>query len=103
MLPTEDQMRGEESGIVRVNLAYRKYLPEFGVELVDEYDSYDLKAVHAGCNTENVDVALCHGLYWSADYPCNKWEYKTNGKVIEVLRQAKKITVPSTWVAESIM
>lgn len=102
MLPTIDQMQGEESGIVRVNTAYYKYLPEFGVELVKEQQSYDLKAVHAGCNTEAVDISLCHGLYFSADYPCNKWEYKTNGRVIETLRQAKKITVPSAWVAEII-
>lgn len=103
MLPTLEQMKDEESGIKRVVENYTKYLPEYGVTLVQPEQPYDLKAVHAGCSTGDVDCAITHGVYWTADYPCNKWEWKTNQRVIDTMRQAKRITCPSSWVAESIM
>ena len=102
MLPQMRHFRSEESGIKRVVEAYHKYGPQFGIEYVDEGEPYDLKVSHAGTNTENIDVAHLHGLYWSADVSCSKWEWKANANVIEAARQAKIITVPSEWVAETI-
>ena len=102
MLPQLEHFRSEESGIKRVVENYVKYGPQFGIEFVGEGDQYDLKVSHAGTNTEGLDVAMLHGLYWSADYAASSWEWKANANVIEAARQAKVITVPSEWVAESI-
>jgi len=101
MLPHLRHFRSEESGIKRVVEAYFQHLPKYGIELITEGQSYDVKVVHAGMATDG-DVAACHGLYWTADYPAIQWEWRVNADVIESLRQAKEITVPSQWVAESI-
>lgn len=102
MLPTLEQMQKEESGIKRVVEAYHRYGPQFGMEFVGKGGRYDIKVSHAGTNTENLDVAMLHGLYWTADYPAASWEWRANAHVIEAARQARLITVPSNWVAESI-
>lgn len=103
MIPRLEHFRSEESGIKRVIEAYQKYGPQFGIEYVDDDARYDLKVSHAGTNIEGIDVAHLHGLYWSADYPASSWEWKSNANVIAAARQARMITVPSRWVAESIM
>jgi len=102
MLPTLEQMAKEESGIKRVVEAWNQYGPEYGIEFVGEGDYYDLKVSHAGTNIENIDCSHLHGLYWTADHPSSSWEWKANANVIESARQARFITVPSEWVAESI-
>ncbi len=89
------------NGIARVVNAYHRYTRQYGVEYVEK-GSYDLLATHAGAGDEKCDVAHCHGLYWTADYDAPDWEYKTNARVIAALRNAKVITVPSQWVAQSI-
>ena len=101
MLPHVDKVRGDSHGIARVIEAYFKYLPEFGVEMVGEGDAYDLKVVHAGLTGADCDVAILHGMYWTADYEAAKWEYKSNANITEALRHAREITVPSAWVAEA--
>ena len=95
-----------ESGINAVARAYGRYLPEFGVEFVRPDQDMDLLAIHAGM-TNKFDssvpiVAHLHGLYWTEDYPAEKWEYKANRDVISSLLNARKITVPSLWVAETL-
>jgi len=91
-----------ESGIRRVIEAYFHYLPAFGVELVDrDATSYDLLTAHAGATGANCDICHCHGLHWTSDYPCSKWQYKVNAKVIGAIRHAKEVTVPSPWVAKA--
>ncbi|RPJ40036.1 MAG: glycosyltransferase [Planctomycetaceae bacterium] len=102
MLPELKHFRSEESGIKRVVEAYHKHMPALGIEFVGEGEPYDLKVSHAGTNTEGIAVCHAHGLYWTADLPCNTWEYKANANVIAAMRQARVITVPSEWVAESI-
>ena len=101
MLPHIDKIRGDSHGIARVIEAYFKYLPEFGVELVGENNDYDLKVVHAGLTGADCDVAILHGMYWTADYDAAKWEYKSNANIADALRHAREITVPSEWVAEA--
>lgn len=102
MLPTLEQMAKEESGIKRVVEAWNRYGSEYGIEFVGEGEHYDLKVSHAGTNIENLDCSHLHGLYWTADYPASSWEWKANANVIESARQARLITVPSEWVAESV-
>lgn len=100
MSPHLSHFRTEESGIKRVVEAYFRHLPQFGVELVGLDDAYDLTAGHAGMS-ESVDVAHCHGLYWSADYNAAQWEWRANADVIKAIRGAREVTVPSHWVAET--
>lgn len=101
MLPHVSQIKDKPGGIPRVVEAYAKYLPQFGVELVEpNATSYDLKAVHAGMTGGDCDVAHLHGLYWTSDYSADDWEWRVNARVIEACRNAKTITVPSAWVAE---
>jgi hypothetical protein len=42
-----------------------------------------------------------HGLHWTADYSCHKWQYGVNQAVIDAIRKATAVTVPSAWVAET--
>lgn len=102
MYPHVTELAGE-SGISRVVEAYHKYLPEFGIELVlPDATSYDLTAAHAGITGGDTMVCHAHGLYWTGDYNANEWEWRVNARVIEACRNAKVITVPSEWVAETI-
>lgn len=103
MTPHPSQFGDGEGGIRRVVSAYHKYMPEFGIEYVGpEATSYDLTAVHAGTSGAT-DVAHNHGLYWTADIESlSDYEFQANVSVINSLRQAKQITVPSQWVAETI-
>jgi len=103
MVPGERFFRSHESGIKRVVEAYCQYLPEFGVEVVntDEGTDYDVKAVHAGM-APDCDVAHLHGLYWTSDYEAQAWEWKANSGVIQNLRVAREVTVPSEWVAMTL-
>ena len=94
--------KNDESGIRRVAEAYYKYLPEFDIEFVGPSDSCDVKAIHAGMAGPECDVSHLHGLYWTADYPAQSWEWKANRNVIQTLYHAKRVTVPSAWVAETL-
>lgn len=101
MIPNLQDLGGATGGIARVVEAYYKYLPKFGVEFVHkDDDSYDVKAVHAGMTGADCTVAHLHGMYFTADYNATPNEYKTNASIVHALRGAKKITVPSDWVAE---
>lgn len=106
MVPSWANVSGhEESGIKTVIKKYFEHLPAVGIELVSpKTDSFDLLAVHAGMTKEfPIDAPLCahlHGLYWTADYDAAMWESKVNRDVIEGIRYATTVTVPSEWVAE---
>jgi len=107
-----DFERGMENGIKRVVEAYFRYLPNYGVELVDpipksaldrDHIEFDLLVSHAGITAEDCDVAMLHGIYWTADYPgSNRWQYRVNARVVEAIRHAREVTVPSAWVAETL-
>lgn len=102
-LPHLSHFKSEESGIKRVIEAYFKYLPDFNIELVDpESKRYDLLVCHAGMGDGQADVAHLHGLYWTADYPNPPgWEMGANARIVNDIRHAKQVTVPSNWVAET--
>ena len=102
MLPHLKDFKREESGIRRVVEYYFKYLPDYGVKLVKpDTTSYDLKAVHAGATAGDCDIAHCHGLYWTGDLPADDWEWAVNSRIVEAVRNARAVTVPSAWVAET--
>lgn len=90
------------SGIQQVIHYYHKYASEFGIEYVEKgATTYDLRASHAGATGKDCDVAFLHGMYWSADYPASDQEYQSNARIVEAIRQARQVTVPSHWVAET--
>lgn len=101
-LPHLSHFKTEESGIKRVVEAYFKYLPDFDIELVSpDSNDYDLLVTHAGMGDGKSDVSHLHGLYFTADYKVSKWEFDANARIVNDIRQAKQITVPSQWVAET--
>jgi len=103
MIPHRDDYSKHESGIRRCIQAYFQYLPSYGVELVPKAaSSFDLLAAHAGTTGKQADICHSHGLYWSSDYQCTAPEYNANRNVIEALRHAREVTVPTEWVAETI-
>lgn len=110
MIPQLSRFDNEESGIRRVVEAYIKYAPEFDIEIADcrveDEDRYDVLAVHAGTTDryprKRPVVAILHGLYWVDDYNATAWEWRANRNVIESIRRANMVTVPSEWVAKTI-
>jgi len=103
MLPTLESQKRHESGIKRVIEAYHRYASDFGIKFVPpSYPEPALRVIHAGTTGDRCDVAMLHGLYWTADYHASEAEWHTNARIVATLRHAKEITVPSDWVAETI-
>lgn len=101
MTPHLSHFRSEVSGIATVVKKYFALLPQFGIELVaPEAESYDLSVAHAGMTGGDCDVAMLHGVYWTADYDAPAWEYEVNARIAQAVRSAKAVTVPSEWVAD---
>lgn len=101
MVPNQSDWGGE-SGIRRVVEAYVKHLPAYGWQVVTSpNDVLDIVAVHAGIKAPVCHVAHCHGLYWTNDYHAAAWEWDANRQVVLMCRVARKVTVPSEWVAEA--
>jgi glycosyltransferase involved in cell wall biosynthesis/ribosomal protein L40E len=103
--PSEYNEDGAGSGgIWRVINAQARWLPECGVDIVDSEEDADVVCVHAGAlvQTNKPIVTVNHGLYWTGDldWPREQWQW--NLPVIEALREAHKIIVPSEWVAQPI-
>jgi glycosyltransferase involved in cell wall biosynthesis len=91
-------------GIWRVVSAQARWLPELGVEIVPDKDSADVVAIHAGEVTDTDLPVVCHnhGLYWTGDMHWTPEYWGYNNNVVEALRRAHAITVPSEWVANPI-
>ena len=104
----QPQYRGPDEGdggIRRVVEAQQKWLPEFGIEVVDDMAKADLVASHAGVLQE-VPVAKpwvvhTHGLYW-AEYEWSRWYHRVNAEVIDAMKQADAVSAPSEWVAQAL-
>lgn len=102
IVPHLKELGKEESGIRRVIESHFRHLRKMGVELAEPGDSsFDVLAVHATSSQSPPDVSHTHGLYWTADYNAASWEWQVNRQVIENIRRAKIVTVPSSWVAET--
>lgn len=92
------------NSINSIVLHLERELPKHGYRLTEDAGEAVLTACHAGqCgNGAYADVAHCHGLYPTASGRCEQWQWAANIGVIESLRAAKEITVPSEWVADII-
>lgn len=80
---------------------YLKYGPDFGITFVNAGEPYDLKVAHAGVTGTDCDVAILHGIYFTGDYDAPKHEMIVNKQIVEAVRSAQVITVPSSWVSET--
>jgi glycosyltransferase involved in cell wall biosynthesis len=77
-----------------------KYLPDYGIQLVEEPDGAQVHAGHAGQGSQSpLDVAHYHGLYPTANGSDN---FAVNAAVIRNLKTARIITAPSEWIADVI-
>ena len=100
------KFRGEDEGdggIRRVVEAQHRWLPQYGIEIVDDIGQADLVATHAGV-TGHIPTSLpwvvhTHGLYWK-EYEWQRWCLNINGEVIDAMRKADHVTAPSEWVAQ---
>lgn len=103
---------GEDSGdggVRRVVEAQLRYLPDLGIDCVDDPVKADIIACHISIPStylvrfpEKPVVGHCHGLYWS-DYDWgHNWESVANTNVMSLLRAADAVTAPSEWVAQAI-
>lgn len=106
MFPGPGEVVSGESGIHTTIRQYAQHLPAWGVEFVDDLEGSDVIVVHAGVANRLPKngplVAMLHGLYWSEDHNSPPWEYKANESVIETIRHAREVTVPSPWVNETL-
>lgn len=93
-----------DGGIRRVVEAQRKYLPQFGVEVVDNPSEAHIICNHGATLTEIPQIPsvnVCHGFYWSRQ-PWEAGYQEVNAQVFESMRHAVAHTAPSQWVANAI-
>ena len=104
IIPRPDQYSEDgqgSGGIWRVIQAQGRWLPEFGVEIVDDPTKADVINTHAGMLID-IDTPLVvtnHGAYWTGDIEWPHGFWLENTAVIEALRRAHAVIVPSEWVA----
>lgn len=102
MMPHPAMLK-KPSGITTVVKAYDRILPEHGVEIVHPNAEADILVMHAGMGGGvQCDVAMLHGIYFTADYDASTFEYRANTHVVNSIRGARVVTVPSEWVAETL-
>lgn len=106
MYPHVDELQPQPlAGISRVVKEYFWHLPNYGIEMLPKgATDADLVAIHAGALSELPQgvpiVSCCHGLYFTADDNMPLWCHEVNSTVIDVIRHASAVIVPSNWVAE---
>lgn len=99
MVPGKGSEGDRASGISAVVHKYVEYLEkDHGVEFVNSPKDAELVVGHAGVTKQHCDVSIIHGLYWTGDYNASRGEYMANADIVESVRSAQEITVPSEWV-----
>lgn len=103
--PHEDDLQPlPTAGISAVVKHYFEHLPAYDIELVKKGSlDADLVAIHASALTTLPHLPIvshCHGLYFTADSQMERWTHEVNREVIEIVRRANSVSVPSQWVAE---
>lgn len=105
LLPEFAEQDDGDGGIRRVVEAQRQHLPAHGIEIVGSVGDADLVATHTGgIATVPVNkpfVMHTHGLYWQ-EYSWPDWAHRLNKIVIDGMKAADIVTVPSDWVGEAV-
>lgn len=98
MLPKISDV-GTNNGIGQVLLNYWNWLPKVGIELTDNPDDkYDISSSHLG-KIANADIVYNHGFWFGK---VSELMSQQNAMIIESIRNAKAVIVPSEYVAETI-
>lgn len=83
-----------------------QHLPKLGVTMVEPGAPYDVEVVHAGSVSftapRGANVAMLHGMYWTAEMQMGSTYHNTNTRIIHSIRNSRAVTVPSAWVAATI-
>lgn len=97
-----------DGGIRRIVEAQIKYLPAYGIQMVDTIEEADIVALHAGDWPRAAEipastpiVAHCHGLYWS-EYQWGIGATAVNNRVVHNLLRADGISVCSEFVKRAV-
>lgn len=100
-----------EGGVKQVIGHVTPHLEALGVEFVDDRDAADVIWYHAAPYAQTrvwlekrpgvAVVCSNHGLYW-AEYQWDQGSLAANAEVIEGMRLADVVTVPSRWVANAV-
>lgn len=92
-------------GMYRVYDGLYKYLPDLGIELVDNKSDADIIHAHIGLWGDIPDdkplVVSSHGMLWEEN-GWGKLGQKVNRECLEAYRRADVVTTPSQFVARSI-
>lgn len=97
MLPSYEDT-GLDNGIGQVIYHYHQYLPKVGIEVVTKSDStYSVSASHLG-RIVNADIMFSHGFWFNQ---ISDLQAQQNAQLVESIRYAKAVVVPSNYVAET--
>jgi hypothetical protein len=93
------------SGINTVINSYGEMASDYGINFVSS--GGDVSIIHGGMGgrkhmAKQCDIAMLHGIYFTAEYPAKRWEKWANRLVIDNILSAKVVTVPSDWVAKTL-
>ena len=94
----------DDNGVGNVIANYLLHGPKYGIEFVQPGEAFDVEIAHAGVkpfeNPGGRNIAMLHGLYWGDGVA--PYEQQANCDIVENIRRATAVTVPSTWVAEPL-
>lgn len=91
----------ENNGIGRVVHAQYRHLPQFDIDLTGPLQAEVIAAHTQRYTLPKVDVLHLHGLYWTGDVGSGQyqqWHQRANQDIVESVRRARVLTVPSQWV-----
>ncbi len=105
MTPRAEKVKTMEGGVFTIVRKYEQYFPSHGITLVDEGEEYDVEIVHAGVkpfsDPGGPNVAMTHGLIWTAQPGYDPSSWGDNAQVVDSVRHAREVTCPSRWVAKT--
>jgi len=100
LYPKAERQAKIANGVSMVNYSMQQHIQKFGITLVGLNEGPDIIAAHITLPSEHTaDVIHCHGLYPTGDQGISRDAWSINSKVIDGLRNAVEVTVPSAWVA----
>lgn len=89
------------NSINQITWRMSRLLLKHGIELTNDKTNADLFVCHAGIGDgHRANVAHISGLYPTHHFPGYEWHWLANQHVIENVRRADRVTVPSQWVAD---
>ena len=94
----------QTGGLYRVIKSLYDYLPDFGVEIVEDINEADVVHCHIstfGVQTNKPLVVSSHGMLWQ-EHGWQRLGDKINRECLESYRRADVVTAPSEFVARAI-